>query len=677
MTLSRALASVLLIAGVTSIGGCQSLRNFTTYYNLFYNMERIMDEAEEELLYIREQKSPEPTFHIAHDDALLKGSLSYNHLKRLSMTMDEMRANKIKLDSIVIKGSKLLARAPNSDFIDDAVFYISKSYFYQNEWFQSQKKANELIENFPDSKWLPDAHLVLAMDQLHLGKPDQALTTLSRSIDVAWAHKRSDVLINAFRLNADIHLASGNVDEAIRPFERAVTLSDNVEDRARWHYEIGVVLFRTGQFERALAAFDATLAQSPDVFTQFQTALQRAVTLRALGRADEAARQLADLRDNGNFEPWWGLVEVERLNLAAQGGVQITDSAYAAVDSMYPGKTFAAYGSYERGINAFRGGNYDEALGYFSKVQSAPTPFQRKAQHFAMLLGQYYEHHARAQAFQNYPLTPFPDSVRSGLADSYYNLARLFTTFQRADSSATYYDLSEKYAPFGSVAAARVLFARAHIARGAGRDRDADSLLEILVESYGMTEYGRDARRQLGYTEYAKRDTAEDTYLSGTAFMRTGDHANALAQFHRVMHRYPETEFGVKAYYATGLIHEQHTRNFDSAFWYYSEILNRFPLSEQAEVVRPIIDAYLNRKIGGVGGSQFEVPRAPVASEPSATAPVEAVPSFGTEVMPLDDTPSRAPNASAPDAKVEPNTSGTEVELDPRVRDPKKKLPPP
>jgi len=642
MTLTRSLGSALLIGcAALVLGGCQTTRNFTTYFNLFYNMERIMDEAEQELLYIREQKAPEPTYHIAFDDQLLKpGVPTYNHLDRRSMTNDEMKANKIKLDSIVIKGSKLLARAATSDYVDDAVYYISKSYFYQREWYQSQKKAEELIKNFPESPWLPDAHLVLAMDQLHQGNPERALTTLSRTIDVAWAHERIDVLVDAFRLNADVHLADGNVKEAIRPFERAVSLSEEDDDRARWRYEIGVVHFRNGDFPEALAAFDASLALSPDYFTQFQARLQRAVTLRTLGRLDDAERDLEELRDNSNFEPWWGLVEVEQLNVASQRGETVADSTLAAVDSAHPGRSYAAYGIYERGVRAFRAGEYDQALGHFQKVQAMSVPFQRKAQRFAQLLGQYHEQQARAAALHGYPVNPFPDSVRSALSEAYYNLARLFTTFKRDDSMEVYYGLSEKWAPQGSLAMARVMFARAAMARAAGREEQADSLLEILVADYSMTDYAAEARRQLGYTEYAKRDTAEDRYLSGTAFMRTGDNANALNQFHRVIAQYPESPYALKSYYAIGLIYEREMENRDSAFVYYSEILNRYPLSEQAQEVRPVVDAYMSRRVRGDSPPlESQIGGEPAESDPNVTLTPEGIPRFGEEALPLGGEP--------------------------------------
>jgi tetratricopeptide (TPR) repeat protein len=664
MTLTRSLGSTLLLAiAALLLGGCQTTRNFTTYFNLFYNMERIMDEAEEELLYIREQKAPEPTYHIAHDDQLLKDGVPfYNHLVRRSMSTEEMRANKVKLDSIVIKGSKLLGRAATSDYVDDAVYYISKSYFYQREWYQSQKKAEELIKNFPESPWLPDAHLVLAMDQLQQGNPERALTTLSRTIDVAWAYKRLDVLIDAFRLNADIHLADGNVKEALRPFERAVSLSEDEVDRARWRYEIGAVYFRNGQFEEALGAFDEALAGSPDVFMQFQARLQRAVTLRTLGRLEEASRDLAELRGNSNFESWWGLVEIEQLNVASQRGETVADSTLAAVDSAHPGRSYAAYGIYERGVRAFRDGNYGEALGHFQKVQAMNVPFQRKAQRFAQLLGQYHEQHSKATALHGYPINPFPDSVRSGLSEVYYNLARLFTTFQRNDSMEAYYKLAENWAPRGSLAAARVMFARAAMARNAGRTREADSLLEVLVEEYSMTDYAADARRQLGYTEYAKRDTAEDLYLSGTAFMRTGDNGNALNQFHRVIAKYPESQYALKSYYAIGLIYERQVENRDSAYVYYSEILNRYPLSEQAQEVRPIIDAYLGQRMRGASPPlESEVGGGGEPTDPNVTLDPQGVPRFGEqEILPL--------GGESPTEEVEKEgeTKATEIDTKPK-----------
>ena len=612
MTLRRFVQSFSLLLFVALFfSACQPARNFTTYFNLFYNMERIMDEVEEELLYIREQKSPEPTIHIPYDDALLRGSRMYNHLERRSMNVEETRANKVKLDSILLKGSKLLARSARSDYVDDAVYFIGKTFFYEREWYQAQQKSEELIANFPDSKWSPDAHLVLAMTMLHQGNPTGALTMLSRTVDVAWAHQRLDVLIDAFRLNADVHLADGNVEEALLPFRRAITLSTDSEDKARWQYELGVVRFRSGQFQEALAEFERVRSYSPDVLTRFQSGLQRAVTHRVLGNHQQAERELEELRGNGNFAPWYGLVELEKVNLAAarsnSGG--IADSVLAQIDSSYPGKSFAAYGVYERGVQAMRAGDYPTAQANFQKVLSSPVPFQRKAQRYSQLLSQYFTQHEKVTGLKQYPITPYPDTIRAGIADSYYNLARLFNTLDVRDSIQHYYLLSSEWAPSGSVEAARAIYALSVNARNAGRTSEADSLMEELVQHHGLTDYGAEARRMLGYTDYAKADTAEDLYLSGLSFSRTGDDVRALTQFQKVVDGYPGSPYAPQAYYAIGLLYERRLENRDSAFNTYVRLIGRYPASPQAATVRPIVDAVLSSRSNKPRSDADPVPR--------------------------------------------------------------------
>lgn len=585
----------LLLGGGLIFVACTPLRNFTTYFNLFYNMERIMGEVEEELLYIREQKTPEPTFYIPYDDLDSRGTGYFDHLERRSMTNDEMRANKVKLDSILLKGSSLLAFKNKSDYVDDAIFYIGKTYFYEREWYQSQRKCEELIANFPQSKWSPDAHLLLSMDMMQQGNLDGATTMLSRTIDIAWGRKRLDVLVEAFRLNADIKIASGETQEALRPYYRAMLLSDNNEDRARWEYEIGMISFRTLDFANAIEKFDSVGEYSPDILTQFQTGMQRAAALRALAKYAPASDQLDKLGSNTNFEPWWGMVAMERANFAsAQSGSQASaDSILAGLDTNAAG--YSTYIVYERGVRAFRSGDYKNALDNFSKAQTATAPFQRRARRYAVSLTQYFDQTNRAHLLgDTYQPSSQPDSVRRAIADAYYNTARVFVGLEIPDSVVNYYTLSGVWAPDGSFEAARVFYARAALARASGHVAEADSLLDIIVNdsAYSLTVFASDARRQLNYTENAKVDPAEELYLSGKQFMTVGDNSRALNQFARVYTGYPQSSFAPLALYAAGLIYERRLANADSAYYYYGKIVVTYPESEQAAEVRPLIEAY-------------------------------------------------------------------------------------
>ncbi len=606
MKIRRPVLAAVLSLLAAGAAACQPFNNFTTYFNLFYNMERIMDEVEQQLLYIREQKSETPTYYVPYDNAVVDQEGPYDHLERLSMSMSEAKANRVKLDSILLKGSKLLAQHGQSDYLDDAVYYIGKAYFYERDFDKSQQKCEELIANFPDSRWLPDAHLVLAMDQLHLHNTATAKVTLSRTIDVAWADKRIDVLVNAFRLNADVYLGEGNIDEALKPFKRALILSTSGEDRARWQYELAMVYYRAGDFDGALREFARVDAYSPSVLIQFETGLHKAAALRTLEHPDEAAKVLADLRDNSNYEEWTGLVDLQQMEIEAQlkGNGRVDDQSLALLDSAYPSGNYSAYGIYERAIQAYRAGDYATALPDFQRVQSARAPFQDRAQRMASLLSYHQDQSRRIGELTKVNLVTFPDSTRSRVATAHYNLARTFSTLQKHDSMALHYRLSRQWARPGSYEEARAIYGLAMMALEDGRRTESDSLLEILVEDHEQTAFAEDARQRLGYTEAAMHDPEVDLYTSGTSFMKVKEYRPALEQFKKLVATYPQSRFAPAALYAIGLIYEKQFDRLDSAFVYYARIVNEFPDSEHADRVRPLVAAVINAQSGGGASPQ-------------------------------------------------------------------------
>lgn len=633
---------VLKLLGLLAAGmffsSCQAYRNFTTYYNRFWNMERIMAEVEDEVDYYRDQQGPpQPRYYVPYDELRDENFFS-EHLNRRTLEPQEVKDNKIKLDSIILKGSLLLSRQAESDYVDDAVFYISKAYFYMREWYQSQEQALSLIKNFPDSKWQPDAHLIVAMDLLKQGDVEEAEKMLSRTVDVAFRFKRQDVLTEAFRLNADAQLAQGNPGGAIRPYERAILLSESDEEQARWQYEIGVVHFRAREFEKAVEAFDKVGEYDPDDLTKFETGLQRSVALRTLKRYDEADAQLNELAEEEDFKEWQGVVSAEKLSLASDqaGSGTFSSAELAAVDSA-GGKDYAMYGVYERGVRSFLAGDYQTSLANFTIVQTAKTPFQRKAHHYTVWLTYYNEQQFQAQQATRIPIHPFPDSLAQRTAASYYNVARFFVTFDVNDSIEHYYRLSMKWAPKGSIEAARVLYALSSFVRREGNGVEADSLLDVLATEYGDNEYAREARKQLGYTDNFLIDPAKELYLSGRSSMQNAaDYPRALEKFGQVVREYSFSEYAPAALYASGLIFEQYLNNPDSALFYYAQLLERYPESIQAKSVRGLVDATLAARTGAEpkdglvaldGGNQQGKDTAVQAQDPVVAPPVaEATP---------------------------------------------------
>lgn len=615
---STIVSLLVLMAASALLTSCQQYRNFTTYYNRFWNMERIMAEVEDEVEYFRsKQDPPKPQYHVPYDEP--SGDNFYSeHLQRRTLEPEEVKANKIKLDSILLKGSLLLTRQSESDYVDDAVFYICKAYFYMREWYQSQQKAIELIENFPDSKWQPDAHLLLAMDLLKMGEVEAAEKMLSKTVDVAFKFKRQDVLTEAFRLNADAQLALGKTDQAVKPYERAILLSDDDEEQARWQYEIGVVYFRAGRFEKAVEAFDEVDNYDPSDLTKFEAGLQKAVSLRVLKKYDEADAQLNALRDEDDFKEWAGVVEAERLSLKTDraGATQFSPDQLAAVDSL-GGKDYALYGVYERGVRAFRAGDYQMALANFTIVQSSTAPFQTKSRHYSIWINYYNEQYFQAAQATRFNVTPFPDSLAQRAADRYYNVARFFTRFNVDDSTEIYYRKSLEWAPDGSVEGARSLYALSSFLRQRGNGVEADSLLDVLATQYGKSEYAREARKRLGYDESYVIDDAYDLYLFGrSSMLNANNYSRALSQFSELVATYPASEYAPQALYASGLIYERYLNNPDSALYYYSQLIERYPESEQAKAVKSLVDATIAAREGGGEGEGEGLVRLADAEDP-------------------------------------------------------------
>ena len=89
------------------ISGCHSYDNFTTYYNTYYNSNRLMKESEEEFEFQDEKKRvtprvfiPEPVFKAP--SAGKQGPPPF--MDEFVITPQKLQPVKVKLDSIIIKG---------------------------------------------------------------------------------------------------------------------------------------------------------------------------------------------------------------------------------------------------------------------------------------------------------------------------------------------------------------------------------------------------------------------------------------------------------------------------------------------------------------------------------------------------------------------------------------------
>ena len=173
-------------------------------------------------------------------------------LKDIMIEQTRLQPVKVKLESVIIKGSKILKQHPKSDYVEGTLLLMAKSYFYQSEWVSAEIKCVELIDRFALGDMSPDAHLLLSKIYLIQRKYILGKTMLSRTADIAWYKKRYDILSEAFRLMAEQAIFDNDEEEAVRPYRQAIAQSDDGEIRARWQLDLASLYYRLGKFDRAL-----------------------------------------------------------------------------------------------------------------------------------------------------------------------------------------------------------------------------------------------------------------------------------------------------------------------------------------------------------------------------------------------------------------------------------------
>ncbi|MFH1049923.1 MAG: hypothetical protein V1779_03215 [bacterium] len=587
--------NILAILLTIILGACHQYDNFTTYFNTYYNMERLLKESEEEFSFQEEKKRIKPRVIVPETNIKLPEPRERGlppFLNEFIITKQQRQAVNVKLDSLIIKGSKILSKHPKSDYIQETLYLMAVSFFYQNLWLNSQIKCSELIDRYPDGKLSPDAHILMAKNLLIQRKFEAGKLLLSRTVDVAWQLKRYDILSEAFRIEAELAMFNKDYDEAVRPYKQAIIQSDNDEMKAKWQFDMASIMFRIGRFEQAEKQYRKVHEFAPDYITQFEAYVYQASSLSRLGKFEEAEQILQKLETDGKFEEWKASVFAERMNIyRLKDSIEQFKTAEKSSDTTYVGSDAIAAVYYEKGLDYFINQDYSNARMYFGKSRNVASPVSKKASQVYKLLEQWNTKKAA--------ITPkmkklqeereLPDAEKLELARNMYEMARVQEQLGNLDSAEYYYNSSTTITIQEEDESARYYYA---YARFVERDEPlkTDSLLELIVQRYPLTEYGQDALKRLGYTENYVIDSLKELYNSAINLWQNKEHGFAVVQLSKVFNYYPQSDLAPKAIYTIGWIYEKDLCIFERAREYYKLLGQLYPESEYAKDIRRTVD---------------------------------------------------------------------------------------
>lgn len=229
----------------------------------------------------------------------------------------------------------------------DALLGLARMYRRQATFTKAAATYEKFLKLYPDDPRVPDALLELGRSQRAMGAYKNAINRFYNVINStlklppeSYEHYQLLAKTAQFEI-AETHYEVGNYAEAAKFYDRLRLLDLAPEDRARAHFKSAGSLLNAGELEAAATKLHQFLEQWPADTHAPEARYQLALTLRKLGRAEEAlAITLALLRDeqhNAGTDPkGWAYWQRRTGNQLANDFFQSGDtlSAVAIYESL-------------------------------------------------------------------------------------------------------------------------------------------------------------------------------------------------------------------------------------------------------------------------------------------------------------------------------------------------------
>ena len=340
-----------------------------------------------------------------------------------SVPQQTSSSSKQKFTSVIDKCSNILSFYPKSSVVDDALFLIGKSYFYQDEFVRAERKFSELIVQDPNGSLSLGAQLWLLKTFQRLIRLDDANRVGNDLVDAATKAEKNEVTGEALEILGDVAVAQQKPEAAIELYAKAVAVSDNGSIRATAQAKIGDTYTAGGQYDKAASAYGEVWKYSPDPYGLYSSQLQTAIAYRRIGQYDTTIYILRKLESDYRFMDFWGTIRFElATTFAANHKLDDAVDLYRLVDTTYARTEQGARAAFELGrLLQLQMGDYANAkIAFTHATVGGPQDLTQEAQR-------------RATAFDKY----FRLSDQFLKLDSIYFIADIDSLWMKVDSATT------------------------------------------------------------------------------------------------------------------------------------------------------------------------------------------------------------------------------------------------
>jgi len=559
---------MIILAGVTLFAACHP------YYNTFYNAEeaytiahrkhrKVMRDFPDSLVV-----APSPEVEAGYDRAIdksLKMMEIYpkdrKHKDRAHFLMGKSSFYKKDFPVTVGRMRDLQDEYPQSPLVPESYIYTAKAHIMMDNLAIAEEILLKLLEDYPALDRNQEVTMLLVEIAMRREGRSHALGLLEGiRLSSLPLEKRIDIILRMADLQYELK-QYGKALGLLRGAPRSKNLPHLMyrTDRSMYHcYD-------------AMDSLDVALSHLWGMHRnrlyrehRYEILYYRAVTLRRLGRADEALALLDEVARM-----------CERAGKGDEDG--LCGRAHYELAHIYllKGKLDLAMAAFELASQSEKSGMSDKAR-------------------------------ARMMALKRLRELREPDSSGNIPVAARYGIAEIFLFELEAPDSAYAWYMQLSGADADSSVRPRAVLMAAMLSRDALRDTArADSLFRVVLKDYGGTVYARRAQIELDLevTVVLRREVAEREFRAAEALTET-DMTEAVKAFYNVYKVYYELDIAPKSLHAAAWYTDNSLHKNRAAMTLYEELCEKYPESNECTasaaprlaVARDSIDARRKRR---------------------------------------------------------------------------------
>ncbi|HYW35491.1 MAG TPA: tetratricopeptide repeat protein [Balneolaceae bacterium] len=338
-----------------------SWKNFTAYYNTFYDAKKDFKKGLAEVNKQPIQIRPD-TLVLVHPTPPLAGKQNFNNA--------------------VNNAADILRRFPNTKWTDNALLLIGKSYYYLHDFFKAQQKFNEVLALDEQTPLKQRAVIWEGRTLLGISSFEHGITFLNSELKKYRGDWKARNKAECQILLAEHNAMMNNWNRAASLLRSALKHTHDKKLRGRSYFLLGQLLLRQQDYSSAFKAFSRVQRNHLDYAYQYWAYIKRGEMARKSGNLALASSIYSSMiNNNKNFKRRGEIYYQQALNYMGKGEYQkaltdfkkVLNSSSANSSDELLGKSYFKLGQLYRDHLK----NYKMAAAYFDSASTQYSGMSR------------------------------------------------------------------------------------------------------------------------------------------------------------------------------------------------------------------------------------------------------------------------------------------------------------